>query len=187
MDELLNYLRQLEVFDPDAERILRSHVREAVIGSHDILYEQGQIPEAIAFVASGALSVGTYRADGSDVISYFIVPGDFVVDVNDFKERRAVRGIIQAVVDTRVVFFTKEGIGKLSASITWWDEMWRKVANQTLIDRVRKRAPSSKPDARSRYIAFNEQYPGLFDRIPRHVVASYLDINTATLSRVREK
>ena len=187
MDELLNYLRQFEAIEPDGERILRGYAREIVIPQYEILLEHGQIPDEIGFVASGVLSVTIHRADGSEAISHFMVPGDFIVDVNDFKCRRAVRGINQAVIDSRIVFFNREAISRLSESIPYWDDMWRKVANRTLIDKVKKRAPSSKPDARSRYAAFNEQYPGLADTIPRYIVASYLDVNAATLSRVRDR
>ena len=41
--------------------------------------------------------------------------------------------------------------------------------------------------AEERYIGFLEKYPGIAQRVPQHMIASYLGLSPETLSRVRKQ
>lgn|GEM_PF-6828305 len=187
MEELINYFQQYEEWDPSASGVMRSFAREAIVRRYDILFEQGQVPEEMAYVSCGALSAIRSVPIDQERICYFMVAGDFVTDIDDFLNQRPVRVMIQAVVDSKIVSFNREAIRKLSKSLPLWDGLWTKIASRGLIETVRRRAPVAGSDPRTRCINFEQRYPGLIDQIPGKIVASYLDINAATLSRMRGK
>ncbi|MGC3943131.1 MAG: Crp/Fnr family transcriptional regulator [Chryseolinea sp.] len=185
MQELINYFQQYKEWNPSATETIFKYAHEVSIKRHEILFEQGQVPDEMAYVSVGAMSATRSVANGQERIFYFVVAGDFATDLDDFVNQRPVRLMTQAVVDSRVILLRREAFHHLSKSIPLWDELWSKIASRGLIETIRRRAPVVGPDPRTRCVNFEERYPGLIDKIPNKIVASYLDINAATLSRMR--
>ncbi|HTF18079.1 MAG TPA: hypothetical protein VK658_08415 [Chryseolinea sp.] len=187
MDEMINYLRQFAVITADQANLIGRDVNAIVLRRGDILWEQNQVPQQMAFVASGVLSASTCSNGDDDLIRYFIEEKKFATDIDGFLQRKPVHECIKAVVDSRLLAFTIEAARRLSMSLTNWDNMTKNLSVNCLLEMVIKRAPVSGSDACSRFLVFERRYPGLSSRIPQSVVASYLGLAPATLSRIKNQ
>jgi CRP-like cAMP-binding protein len=60
-----------------------------------------------------------------------------------------------------------------------------KIAESLFIKKERREATLLLDDAKTRYLNFLEEYPGLETRLKQYHIASYLGITPVSLSRVR--
>ena len=187
MDELMKYLSGFEGWEAAGEQIISRHAFEARLEAHDILLEPEHIPEALGFVSRGVLIATRAGGDRQERISHFIVAGDFVTDIDDFLKNRPTRVMVEAAVDSQIVFLKRETIRLLAGTLPQWDALWNKIATVGLLETVRRRSPVAGVDPKGRFLDFIQRYPGLVDQIPNKIVALYLDMNSATLSRIRGK
>ena len=61
----------------------------------------------------------------------------------------------------------------------------RLLAEHYFLEKEKKELELALDDARTRYLRFQEQYPGLEQQVPLYHIASYLSITPTQLSRIR--
>ena len=92
---------------------------------------------------------------------------------------------IDAWEDTEMLLITRANIMELLENVPLISEMMRQLDERNNIANQRRLTSSISATAEKKYSDFVECNPGLLQRFPQHIIASYLGITKDTLSRVK--
>lgn len=186
MDDLITYLQQFGQLTESEQAEIRLRARENRISKGIYLSEAGKVAGKICFVTQGVFRVCYYNKTGDDFTRYFVYENRFVADINSFIDEIPAAEYIEAGTDAVVLEFTKEDYLHLAGTIPNWDEIFKKIFYSVLENKMRAASNMLVQDAQTRYLHFLEHYPGLANRIPQTMLASYLGITPTSLSRIRK-
>ncbi|XGV99827.1 MAG: Crp/Fnr family transcriptional regulator [Leptolyngbya sp. BL-A-14] len=179
--------------------ILRSRVdlteREAIqtvclfqthtLSRGEFFIRAGDVPQTIGFVISGILRLYYVDADGNESTKSFCAENSFVAAYSALLLKQPSRLFIQALEDAKLLIANYSAYRSLSESQMSLQQLNCKIAEALFIKKERRESALLLDDAKTRYLDFLEEYPGLEARLKQHHIASYLGMSPVTLSRIR--
>lgn len=168
------------IFNLDAE------IKTSLHKKGEILQRQGDISTHLFYVKKGLLR--SYRVDekGKEHIFIFASEGWIIADIvsNEFKKPSEL--YIDCIEDSEILMLDHKDINIDNLT---GDQL--KQNNHLLVRRIavlQKRVLMlMSVSAATRYTNFLETYPELPNRVPQHMIASYLGITPQALSAIRKR
>lgn len=185
MEELFNYIRKFGILNSEEELLIADGLQEITIEKGEHFIEAGKVSRKIAFVKEGVFRSLYYNKQGDDFTRYFIYEGRFIGDFYGFADQMPSLEYIEAVTDGTVLAIDLEHFKKLEKEITIWPVLFAKLHAFVAENKLKVASTMLNLDAKSRYIHFLNHYPGLANRVPQSMLASYLGITPSSLSRIR--
>jgi CRP-like cAMP-binding protein len=181
-----NYLTSKATFT-DAE--LEQFEATAIIKKlkrREYLLRSGEVCHHMAFVVRGCLRL--YRTDDAaeEHILRFAIENWWITDAESFRTGLPAIGAIDALEDTQVVLWSKENFELLKREIPAFSTLENELAGRNLDAQVNRLYAAISHTAEERYHAFVQAFPDFYQRIPLHMIASYLGVSRETLSRIRK-
>jgi len=149
------------------------------------LLHEGEVWRLQCFIASGCCRLYRFDEAGTDHTLRFAVENWWVTDHESYRTETPSVYNIEALAATTVLTWTKES----------WDELLRAIpALKTFYEQLQARSYEASQrrifslisaSAEAKYLEFQQTYPLVFNRVPLHMVASYLGMSRETLSRLR--
>ena len=147
-------------------------------------------PEVIAneifFINKGLIRVLIIDNQGTEQTIHFALEGQFIADYSSFIQKRPSLYILQAVEDTEVVVLPRVAIEWGYEHLKEGQKMGRMIAEFYFMyqdDRI-KNLYARTP--KQRYDSITEVFPNIHNRVPQHMIASYLGITPVHLSRLKK-
>ena len=187
MEELFPYLLQFGYLDPQQRELIRARAKLRKIAKGAYFAEAGKIATSLGFVTDGVFRVCYYDKRGDSFTRYFVYENRLVVDISSFRDEIPSAEYIEAITDCRLLVFSKEDFTELSRLIPGWHDIFAKITSHVLENKLKFTSNMLVQDAQERYLNFLDHYPGLANRIPLTMLASYLGITPSSLSRIRKK
>ncbi|MCK7555816.1 Crp/Fnr family transcriptional regulator [Chitinophaga sedimenti] len=186
MNDLIQYLRQYGRLTQEQCGLIIAKAQPANVKKGAYFSEAGRVSRRIGFVTDGVFRVCYYDRHGADFTRYFIYEHRFVADMSSFMDELPSAEYIEAVTDATVLEFSREDFTALANDIPEWTDIFAKITSSVLENKMKAAGNMLVQDAQSRYLHFLEHYPGLANRIPQTMLASYLGITATSLSRIRK-
>ncbi|WP_324678191.1 Crp/Fnr family transcriptional regulator [Hymenobacter sp. GOD-10R] len=140
----------------------------------------------MAFVVSGCLRL--YRTDeqAQEHIMRFAVEIWWITDAESFRTGLPAKGAIDALEDTQVLLWSRENFERLKKEAPTFNALENQLAGHYLDAQVNRLYTAISHSAEERYEEFVKAFPDFYQRIPLHMIASYLGLSRETLSRIRK-
>lgn len=153
----------------------------------DYLLRQGDVCHSIAFVVSGALRL--YRTDeqAQEHILRFAIENWWITDAESFRTGLPAQGAIDALEGTQVLLWSREKFEQLKSQIPAFNALEGQLAGRNLDAQINRLYAAISRSAEERYQEFVQAFPDFYQRIPLHMIASYLGVSRETLSRIRKQ
>jgi CRP-like cAMP-binding protein len=145
----------------------------------------GESANKIAFNLKGLAKTYYIVESGKEYITHFSDEGSFVGVYTDMLKNGLSTGHIQAIEDCTLMVMNYLDLLEATKNSLAWAHLLRKVAENRYIYRSDKDRNITQKSANDRYDYFVQTYPLLVDRLPQNQIALYLNINAATLSRLK--
>ncbi|MEH6305927.1 Crp/Fnr family transcriptional regulator [Olivibacter sp. CPCC 100613] len=187
MEELLAYLMQFEGLTNKGQQLVGRIVKETAVKKGAYFVEPGKICSSLGFVREGIFRSCYYNKFGDDFTRYFVYEGRFIGDIGGFIDQVASTEYIEAVTDARIYLLKREDFELLEHELPNWSTIFVKLNATVLENKMKAASNMLVQDAQTRYLHFLNHYPGLANRIPQSMLASYLGITPSSLSRIRRK
>ena len=94
---------------------------------------------------------------------------------------------MEAMEDTELLLITRSSWDILLLRSPKFERYFRILIQNNLIATQRRLMESLSESAESKYLKFVGTYPESAQRVPQHMIASYLGITRETLSRLRKE
>ncbi|MDM1408826.1 Crp/Fnr family transcriptional regulator [Myroides sp. DF42-4-2] len=185
MEELLIYIEKFAKLTEEERLIIQRvfTVREVAKGAY--FTASGKISHHLAFVESGVFRSLYYNKTGDDFTRYFIYEGRFIGDLHNFLIQAAANDYVEAITDARIWCINYENFRLLEKEISVWPLLIAKLYAFVTESKLKTANMMLNLDAKERYLLFLSHYPGLVNRVPLSMLASYLGITSSSLSRIR--
>lgn len=150
------------------------------------LSRAGQIPNEIFFINKGILRVLCLGADGTEHSIHFALENQFIADYSHFLQKQAAQYSLQALEDLEVIILPRRQIEWGYANLREGQRMGRLIAEYYFIYQDNRINNQYLWTPKQRYDQLNQVFPGIHQRVPQHMIASYLGISSVHLSRLKK-
>lgn len=182
-----NYLTSKAAFTDAELEQMESAAMTQKLKRREFLLRQGDVCHYMAFVASGCLRL--YRTDeqAEEHILRFAIENWWMTDAESFRTGQPAQSAIEALEDTHVLLWSRENFERLKRDIPTFHDLEAQLGGRNLDAQVNRVYAAISHSAEERYEAFVKAFPAFYQRIPLHMIASYLGVSRETLSRIRKQ
>ena len=185
-DGFLRYIAQAVSLGEDETEGLRERMSLRRIDAGEAWIREGERCNDIAFVASGVLRV-YFLDDGDDVTAYFATEGQTVSDYESFLTGAPARMTTEAVEDAALVILGRDAVEWAYRTLSHGERLGRVIAERLFLATHARLASFYLDSAEERYTRLMAEHPGLLQRVPQHMIASYVGVRPQSLSRIRRR
>ncbi|QBQ40782.1 Crp/Fnr family transcriptional regulator [Sphingobacterium psychroaquaticum] len=167
--------------------LLRSFFRVKKLRKRQYLLQEGELCKDIAFVVRGALKSYTLDDKGNEHVSLFGLEGWWISDFRSFICGETALLNIDAIEETYVLLLSRAHYDTMLDQMPLMERYFRILYQNSLVTKDRRLISSHTYTAEEKYQELLRQYPFIIQRIPQHLIASYLGLTTETISRIKKK
>jgi CRP-like cAMP-binding protein len=149
------------------------------------LLQEGDICKYQAFVEKGMLRSFTIDDKGAEHILQFASEGWWMADLSSYLTGEPSLFNIEALEDAEVLLLSKNSFDQLMEAVPKFERYFRIIIQNHLVATQKRLMQSLTEPAEEKYYKFVGTYPDCVQRVPQHMIASYLGISRETLSRLR--
>ncbi len=188
MFELLIRSIQEKVPTTEEELLLcKTHFTPKKLRRKQFLLQEGDICNRIAFIEKGALYSYTSDAKGGQRVMQFAFESFWISDLYSFFTREPSKLNIEALEDCEILLLDHEQHEYLLKNVRQYESYTRILYQNAYVALQRRLEGTIGLTAEERYAHLIEQYSTIVNRVPQHLIASYLGITPETLSRIRKQ
>jgi CRP-like cAMP-binding protein len=149
------------------------------------LLQEGDVCRYTAFVEKGMLRTFTVDEKGNEPILQFSMEGWWIADLYSFLTEEPSIYNMEALEDCELLLISKTNWEILLEKVPAFERYFRLLIQNNLIATQRRLMSSLSESAEEKYTKLINNFPGCIQRVPQHMIASYLGITPETLSRIR--
>ena len=149
--------------------------------------QEGEVCTYTAFVEKGLMRSYTVDSKGNDHILQFAFEGWWLTDLYSFLTNEPSLFNMDALEDSELLLITKPDWDTLLTNVPSLERYFRILIQNNLIVTQRRLMGELSETAEEKYLRLLKTFPQCIQRVPQHMIASYLGITRETLSRVRSQ
>ncbi len=187
LDNFFNKLSNGITLTEADKAIFRQHVIVKKLRKRQYLLQDGDICKCVAFVSKGMLRSYLVDEKSNEHIIQFAPEGWFISDLYSFITEDPSNLNIDAVENSELILISKAAHVYLENAIPdffKFNYLQYRGAYIALQKRVTDMFTLSTEE---KYLKLLQIYPDIMQRVPQHMIASYLGLTPETVSRVRKK
>jgi CRP-like cAMP-binding protein len=177
--------RSVPITDEQFELIKTFFSPRKIKKGHLLLHE-GDMTKNDIFVASGCLRTYTIDNNGREHILQFSTENWWTGDLS-LRGNVPAQCFIEALEHSEILVAESNSIEKIIEHIPEMGTFYRAALQRSAAAKNERIVSSLSKTADERYDDFLKKYPTLLQRVPQHMIASYLGISPETLSRIRKQ
>ena len=178
--------RKIPLTDEQFEFIKTQFIPRKV-NKHEFLIRAGEVSKYGIFVASGCLRTYTIDDKGKEHTLQFSVEDWWTGDPASFMSGTPTPYFIEALEDSEVLLFEDSAMQRVVTHVPEMATHYVAGLQKHAAAKTKRLASSLGAKAEERYEEFLKTYPKMAQRVPQHMIASYLGISPETLSRIRKQ
>jgi CRP-like cAMP-binding protein len=171
----------------EEEASIKTYLTPKKIRKKQYLLQEGDVCKNIAFVEKGALRSYSIDEKGSEHILQFALEGWTISDLYSFLTGEPATYAIDALEDSELVLIGKAAHEEMLLKIPKYETFIRLQVTGAYLALQKRITASISMTLEERYAGFTALYPEILQRVPQHMIASYMGLTPETLSRVRRK
>jgi CRP-like cAMP-binding protein len=184
---LISKINEKITLTPEEEALCKTFFIPKKMRKRQYLLQEGDVCRYTAFVEKGALRTYTVDEKGAEHIIQFAIEGWWTGDLFSFLTTEPSVYNIDVLEDAELLLLTRTAQEELLQKVPKFERFQRLLIQSAYIAMQRRLVVNMSLTAEEKYAHFVNAYPEIIQRIPQHMVASYLGITPETLSRIRKQ
>lgn len=174
-------------FSNEELEVIKRYLTPKKLRKKQYLLQEGDVCKFIAFVEKGALRSYIIDEKGVERIIQFALEGWTISDLYSFLTAEPATYNIDALEDSELVLISKAAHEELLQILPKYETWIRIQITGAYVAMQRRLTSIISLSLEDRYASFTEFYPEIVQRVPQHMIASYMGLTPETLSRVRNR
>ncbi len=167
--------------------LIFTYFKMGVLTKGTLLIQEGKTSEKSYFLKSGIIRCYIVDLDGNEVTTRFFSAPDFLNDYLSFFERKPSEENYELITDCVLYSISYDNVQYCFHSIPEFREWGRMLLTLNYTRINRKMIAMHKETAQERYLSLQKRNPEIIQKVPLHIIASYLGITKYSLSRIRKE
>jgi len=172
---------------PAEEAQIKNYLTPKKIRKKQYLLQEGDVCKYIAFVEKGGLREYSIDDKGAEHIIQFALEGWTVSDLYSFLTGEPATYNIDALEDSELILISKAANEELLQKVPKYETFTRLNITGAYLAMQKRLTCTNSASVEERYAAFISLYPDIAQRVPQHMIASYMGLTPETLSRIRRR
>ncbi len=172
---------------PEEQENIKQYLTPKKLRKKQYLLQEGDVCKTIAFIEKGVLRAYSVDDNSNEHIIQFGLEGWVISDLYSFLTAESATYNIDAIEDAELVLINKAAHEELLLKAPKYETFTRmNITGAYLAMQKRLTSIISSP-LEERYANFTALYPNIVQRVPQHMIASYMGLTPETLSRIRHR
>lgn len=163
----------------------KNSFRPRKMRKRQFLLQEGDICRQIAFIEEGALFSYSTDEKGNQHVMQFGFEGWWIADLHSFFTNTPSTLNIEVLEDSELLMIDHDNHEELLQDIPAYERYQRIIIQNAYVALQQRVENALGRTAEEKYSRLLERNPEFINRVPLHLVASYLGVSPETLSRVR--
>jgi hypothetical protein len=186
MEQIRQAIRKMiKVSDEELDGFLIGAVSKT-FKRNEILSRPNVVPNEIFFINKGTLRIAITDNGGTEHTLHFAMENQFVADYSNFIIKKPSFYTLQAVDELQVEILPRSVIEWGYTNMKEGQKMGRLIAEYYFIYFVNRIMNMYIRTPKERYDTITDVFPDIHNRVPQHMIASYLGITPIHLSRLKK-
>lgn len=155
------------------------------VKKRSVLLHEGSTCKEFYFIHTGCIRTFFVDENGSQRTRHIMLDDHMGTALASFISQRPSLESVEAVGDTELLYVSHSDFFRLTKEMEHWKAFYRKFLEKAYMVQNEIFEQLVTRDARHRYDHVLKETPGLIQRVPNRVLASYLNIREETLSRIK--
>lgn len=186
-ETLHKYLNEKLVISDEEFEIIRNMFIPKKLRKRQYLLQEGDICRYITFVEKGLLRLYSIDYKGNESILQFAPEQWWVSDRESLELQQPSKLNIDALENSELLQITLKNFKELGRKVPSFNEFEKQLYAKNIIAHQKRIHAAISFSAEGKYNEFIKTYPYIQQRVPQHMIASYLGISPETLSRIKKK
>lgn len=171
----------------EEQEVITQYLTPKKLRKKQYLLQEGDVCKFIAFVEKGALRQYSLDENGNERIIQFALEGWTISDLYSFLTGEVATYHIDALEDSELVLISKSAHEELLQKSPKYETFTRMQITGAYIAMQKRLTSIISSSLEERYSGFINLYPDIVQRVPQHMIASYMGLQPETLSRIRRR
>ncbi len=186
MKQIKEVIKQLiTISESEMENFLRDCTTKTFM-KKEVLSRPNEIATEIFFINKGIIRVKIIDNKGTEHSIHFALENQFIVDYTSFLEESKSIYTLEALEETEVIIIPKSTIDWGYENLKEGQKMGRLIAEYYYIYQDNRIKNNYCRTPKESYDSISEVFPNIHNRVPQHMIASYLGITSIHLSRLKK-
>lgn len=181
------YLTEKAVFSEEEWEIIASVCIVKKIRKQQLLLEQGEVWQYHSFICAGCLRRYSVDDKGIEHIIQFSTENWWTGDKQSLMNQTPSKYNIDAIENSVVILIRKQDFEMICKKVPAFYELTNNIIQRSFNASQERINAMISLTAEEKYLHFLTSFPNLANRVPRHMIASYLGITPETLSRIKKQ
>lgn len=181
-EAVINSLELIHPLSDALKNYLYDNLKLVSLHKKQIFLNQGEVSNKISFILKGLLRAYYISEEGVETSVWFMKEGDISISVRSFFERKASEEFIEAIEDTVLLYITYDELQECYILFPEFNIIGRIVTERYYVLSEERLVGIRNKKAAERYRFLLKHHPEILLRAPSQYIASYLDIDKATLN-----
>jgi len=186
-DSLYQYILSKVHINIEEFEVVKESFTPKKLRKRQYLLQEGEVCRYVAFVVKGVLRQYLVDDKGNEHITQFAIEDWWISDRESMTNETPSIYNIDALEDCELLLITKESTMELEQKVPAFNELMNVIKERSAFAGQKRVVSALSYSAEEKYQNFIETYPQIVQRVPQHMIASYLGIKPETLSRLRSR
>jgi CRP-like cAMP-binding protein len=171
----------------EEQEIFKKYLRPKKLRKKQYLLQEGDVCQYATFVEKGMLRSYSVDEKGVEKIVQFAPEGWFISDLYSYITGEPSKFNIDALEDSELVLISKSARDELLKQVPKFVDFSFRQMEGAYIALQRRLFDMVNLTTEEKYTKLVNKYPDIVQRVPQHMIASYLGLTPETLSRARKQ
>lgn len=184
---LFDYFQKMIPLNNEEKQLVTDLFKPRLYRKRQYVLQEGDVCNQFNFIVRGCLRMYKVDAKGNTHILQFAAENWWLSDIGSFHELQPSELNIDALEDTMVLQISHANLLLLYTKAPKFDRIFRVLIENSFVSLQKRLLQNISSTAEERYVAFQDNYTHLTNRLPQTQIASFLGITPEFLSRLRNK
>ncbi|MEM6766076.1 MAG: Crp/Fnr family transcriptional regulator [Bacteroidota bacterium] len=186
-DNFWAFTDQFVTFNQKEKELIKAAITLTDTPKNCILIDIGEVAQEIYFINKGLLRYYYLTDDGNEVTGFIFQENMFAGSHESFFSQLPSIQVLESLEDSELLAFSFDSLHQLFEKVPKMNIFTRKLLEMRMSFAQKIIASLIIHKPQERYTSYQELHPGLENRIPQHILASYMGITPVSLSRIRKR
>ena len=186
-EPFFEHIRKVVELSKEEEELIKPYLQLKKVRKKQYVLQEGDPCKSVFFVTKGLLRKYFINDHDGEGIVQFAIEGWVISDLFSFLTQEPSSFNIDALEDSEVIMLTKAAADEVILKVRAFETYSRILVTKAYVASERRLASMIGMSIEDRFVEFNKLHPDIVQRVPQHMIASYMGLTPETLSRVRKR